>query len=406
MRTNRESAVAITLKAKSEKPGREKQCAKTFLEFFAGIGLIREGLSDSGWNCVYANDIDPKKEEQYVARFGGEHFHREDVKKTQAILDVISENPVLATASFPCIDLSLAGHWRGFEGEHSSTFFAFADVLAAMKGRLPKLVMLENVAGLLSSHNGKDFSSVATSLANLGYFLDSFVIDAKYFVPQSRVRVFVIGIHESVIGKCESVRSNEGALPLWNGSCRRIGNLWPARLAQLMETIELPTGWIVTPIEQPPTVRQHLREFIDLDECQEWWDSAQVAKHFDMMSDLHKSQVNLLMQDKHSIHVGTIYRRKRYGKTRAEIRFDGMAGCLRVPRGGSARQIVLVIDNGKLRIRWMSPREYARLQGTPNFPLVGRPGQQMAGFGDAVCVPVIRWIDQQVLTPLYEAIAK
>jgi DNA (cytosine-5)-methyltransferase 1 len=54
----------------------------------------------------------------------------------------------------------------------------------------------------------------------------------------------------------------------------------------------------------------------------------------------------------------------------------------------------------------MSPREYARLQGAPDFPLVGRSGQQMAGFGDAVCVPVIRWIDQQVLTPLYEAITK
>ncbi len=100
------------------------------------------------------------------------------------------------------------------------------------------------------------------------------------------------------------------------------------------------------------------------------------------------------------------FRRKRSGKTRAEIRFDGMAGCLRVPRGGSARQIVIAIDRGKLRIRWMRPREYARLQGAPDFPLVGRANQQMAGFGDAVCVPVIRWIDRQVLTPLYEAIAK
>ena len=52
----------------------------------------------------------------------------------------------------------------------------------------------------------------------------------------------------------------------------------------------------------------------------------------------------------------------------------------------------------------MSPREYARLQGVSDFPLVGRPNQQMSGFGDAVCVPVIRWIDEKVLTPIYESL--
>jgi DNA (cytosine-5)-methyltransferase 1 len=54
-------------------------------------------------------------------------------------------------------------------------------------------------------------------------------------------------------------------------------------------------------------------------------------------------------------------------------------------------------------MRWMSPREYARLQGAPNFPLVGGRNQQLFGFGDAVCVPAIQWVDRQVLTPLYES---
>jgi site-specific DNA-cytosine methylase len=52
---------------------------KTFCEFFAGIGLVREGLAGSGWQCVYANDFDPKKRELYEARFGAGHFHEGDV---------------------------------------------------------------------------------------------------------------------------------------------------------------------------------------------------------------------------------------------------------------------------------------------------------------------------------------
>ncbi len=266
--------------------------------------------------------------------------------------------------------------------------------------------MLENVAGFLSSHQGKDFESVVASLASLGYFVDAFVLDAKYFVPQSRVRVFVIGVHKSVVSKCDVIQQSDGALDPWNTAIRGAGAIRPSRLIRLMEQIAIPTGWIATRITPPPTSRVHLREVIDVDDKQEWWEKPQVDKHYESMSDSHKSQVDELILDKKSVHVGTIFRRKRFGTTRAEIRFDGMAGCLRVPRGGSARQIVIVIDRGKLKIRWMSPREYGRLQGAPEFPLVGRPNQQMAGFGDAVCVPVIRWIDQQVLSPLYESIIR
>jgi DNA (cytosine-5)-methyltransferase 1 len=101
--------------------------------------------------------------------------------------------------------------------------------------------------------------------------------------------------------------------------------------------------------------------------------------------------------------IGTAFRRVRSGGQRTEVRFDGLAGCLRTPRGGSGKQIVIVIDAGRLRMRWMSPREYARMQGVPDFPLVGGRNQQLFGFGDAVCVPAVEWVDRQVLTPLYES---
>ncbi len=62
----------------------------------------------------------------------------------------------------------------------------------------------------------------------------------------------------------------------------------------------------------------------------------------------------------------------------------------------------MVIADRKVRFRWMSPREYARLQGAPDFTLAKNTIQSLFGFGDGVCVPVIRWVDQNVLTPVYE----
>ncbi len=86
---------------------------KTFCEFFAGIGLVREGLTPSGWSCVYANDVDPKKQQLYQGQFGAEgHFHLGDVWNTDEVLARIAGRPFLATASFPCVDLSLAGRDR------------------------------------------------------------------------------------------------------------------------------------------------------------------------------------------------------------------------------------------------------------------------------------------------------
>jgi DNA (cytosine-5)-methyltransferase 1 len=93
-------------------------------------------------------------------------------------------------------------------------------------------------------------------------------------------------------------------------------------------------------------------------------------------------------------------RRIREGTTRVEVRFDGIAGCLRTANGGSARQIVVVIQDGILRMRWMTPREYARLQGAPDFKILKGVNQSLTGFGDGVCVPVIEWIDANILTPI------
>jgi len=377
---------------------------KAFCEFFAGIGLVREGLSSSGWSCVYANDVDPKKKELYDGRFGVDgHFHLGDVGETEEVVKQIPLAPFLATASFPCIDLSLAGHWRGLDGKHSSTFFGFARALHALGGRKPKLVLLENVAGFLTSQGGKDFESVVRTLAELGYWVDAFILDAKAFVPQSRPRVFVVGLHESLDPPSAVRMSRLGWLADgWRETVDRAPrSVRPPKLVGLMRSVELPTGWVAFEVPAPTGPRRDLAELIDLGEDQEWWGPAAVAKHHDMMSDRHRKTVDDMISAGGTF-VGTVFRRKRAGTTRAEVRFDGTAGCLRTPKGGSAKQIVVALADGDMRMRWMSAREYARLQGADDYPLVANAVQNLYGFGDAVCVPVIRWIDRHVLTPVYE----
>jgi DNA (cytosine-5)-methyltransferase 1 len=86
----------------------------------------------------------------------------------------------------------------------------------------------------------------------------------------------------------------------------------------------------------------------------------------------------------------------------AELRVDGIAGCLRTPRGGSGRQILVKAGHGELHARLLTPRECARLMGADEFKLTGSANDALFGFGDAVCVPAVSWIAQHWLNPAIE----
>jgi DNA (cytosine-5)-methyltransferase 1 len=138
--------------------------SKTVAEFFAGIGLMRIGLENAGWRIAFANDIDHDKWQMYKDHFGDSgEFVVDDIHKLKS-----SQVPTvsLATASFPCNDLSLAGARHGLAGAQSSAFWGFVDILKAMKRerRLPAIVLLENVTGFLTSHNGYDFENALLAL--------------------------------------------------------------------------------------------------------------------------------------------------------------------------------------------------------------------------------------------------
>ena len=187
----------------------------SFYEFFAGGGMARAGLGD-GWQCLYANDIDHKKAKSYAANWGADELQVADV--SMVTTDDLPAKADLAWASFPCQDLSLAGLGSGLEGEHSGTFWLFWRLMEALTAerRAATTIVLENVCGALTSHQGKDFNAIAEAVSETGYRFGAVVIDAVCFVPQSRPRLFIIGVLETL--EVPKVLMLDGPEKLWHSA--------------------------------------------------------------------------------------------------------------------------------------------------------------------------------------------
>jgi DNA (cytosine-5)-methyltransferase 1 len=121
-----------------------------------------------------------------------------------------------------------------------------------------------------------------------------------------------------------------------------------------------------------------------------------------MMKESHRERVAQLARDERTTY-RTFFRRRREGQQRAEVRNDDLSGCLRTAVGGSGKQFLIKAGKGCIKMRAMTPREYARLQGVPDeYPINVNGVQALTGFGDAVCVPAISWIAKHILNPLAE----
>ena len=352
-----------------------------FAEFFAGIGLVREALEPLGWRCAFANDIAPGKAEMYRARFGFRHFVVDDVNNLT--VDQLPADIDLATASFPCIDLSLAGNRAGLAGEHSGTVWPFLELLAARcrSAAAPAAVLLENVTGFLSSRGGRDLAEVCRFLGKLGYAIDLAVVDARWFTPQSRPRLFAI-----------AVRSDDAANQ-WLPPGRKPSRLRPRSVRGFQQAnpglpfVELP---LPEPPGQAPSRLSSILEDLSADD-ERWWPDEQTATLLRNMAPPHRRRVEKLLAGQRD-GVATLYRRRRHSRTVGEVRDDEIAGCLRTPQGGSSVQFLVDCRGGKPRIRPLTGREYARLQGAGQFPIHVGDRQARMGFGDAVCVPAVRWL--------------
>jgi len=345
----------------------------TMHEFFAGSGLVAYGLKGM-FRPVWSNDVCPKKAAVYKANFESTHFVLDDIKN---ISGGALPDAHLSWASFPCQDLSLAGAIGGIDAKRSGLVWQWLRILREMPHK-PTLLLLENVIGLLSTNNGANYIKLHNALLELGYKSGAIVIDAALFVPQSRRRVFIIALKKNI--QIPNELQDNGKNWLHNKAAVKLGYALP--------------DWVWWKAKQPPKREIEINDVLDFNLP---YDKDNVLS---IISQHHRKK---LMTYTDCVAMG--YRRVRSGKQCLELRFDGLAGCLRTPEGGSSKQFVIVKQNKELHARVLSPREAARLMGAPDsFSLPGTYNNAYKAMGDAVALPVASFVGKSFLMPLAEVI--
>ena len=365
-----------------------------YYEFFAGGGMVRAGLGEA-WRCLFANDFDPSKAASYRANWGDDGLKVGDIAGLTA--DDLPGTADLMWGSFPCQDLSLAGVGAGLGGKRSGTFHDFWGLARALadEGRAPRLVAVENVCGALTSHGGRDFEVICRTFAEAGYRCGALVINADRFVPQSRPRLFVIGLREdAALDPALTTPLPDG--PFHTPPLRRAVERLPAELRRRM------VWWRLA---EPGRSNASLGSVIEAEPSGiRWHSAAETRRLLTLMSAKNLAKVEAARRSGERC-IGGLYRRTRRDAAggrvqRAEVRFD-IAGCLRTPGGGSSRQTLLVVEHGQVRSRLISARETARLMGLPDsYHLPGSYSAACHLTGDGVAVPVVRHLAQWLFEPL------
>jgi len=370
----------------------------SFYEFFAGAGMARAGLGEK-WNCLFANEFDVKKTDVYKRNWPAPDVLRiGDIGKLKG--SDVPGKADLVWASFPCQDLSLAGAGAGLHGDRSGTFWPFWRLMQTLiaEGRAPTVIVLENVCGTLTSHEGEDFSAICSTYAKAGYQFGAFIVDAVQFVPQSRPRLFIVGVRNTV------------SLPvsLADQSPTRSSPWQPRGLLNAFDRLspKVKEKWIWWNLPEPVARKLAFKDLIEDNPMGvEWHTASETAKLLRMMSEINRGKLDKA-QGAGCRKVGAIYKRTRVDDVgrkvqRAEIRFDDIAGCLRTPAGGSSRQVIVVVDGKKVRSRLISPRETARLMGLPDdYELPPNYNEAYHLTGDGVAVPVVRHLAEHIFEPL------
>lgn len=345
----------------------------TALDFFAGSGLVTYSLKPF-FNVIWANDVSEQKAEVYNRNHSSDHFYLEDINNISGGGLPFAD---LSWASFPCQDLSLAGKGEGIHAGRSGLVWQWLRIMDEME-TIPDILAAENVEGLISSDSGANYIFLHDELRRRGYKLGAIKLNAEKWIPQSRPRIFIIAVKQDIKlpTNLQSGHSN------W---------LHPDNIVRAAEGLE---QWIWWNMPEPSDRQCWLSDVIEWDAPVDSNDKTNQL--LSLLPEKHRQ----LLEEKDNIAV-TGYKRTRNGRQSLELRFDGIAGCLRTPKGGSSRQILVLKKNGEVHTRLLTARETARLMGAPdNYWLPEKYNDAYMAMGDAVAVPAVHYLTEHLLFPL------
>ena len=171
----------------------------TFIDLFAGIGGFRKAFEALGGECVFTSEYDKFCQKTYRANFKVEHEIAGDIQEVEA--SEVPDHDVLL-GGFPCQPFSnlgaasrkLKGIKSGLNDETQGTLFY--DILRILNEKRPKAFLLENVRFIRNHDEGRTYMTIMRSLEELGYQVESGMVDARFWVPQLRRRIFFVGFRE------------------------------------------------------------------------------------------------------------------------------------------------------------------------------------------------------------------
>ncbi len=308
-----------------------------FIDLFAGIGGFHLALESMGAKCVFASEWDKFASETYE-----QNFHLKPFGDITKIKEQEIPNHDILCGGFPCQAFSISGKQKGFEDTRGTLFFDIARIVDYHK---PKVLFLENVKNLAKHDEGKTLKTIINSLKELGYSIFTKVFNSSNFgLPQNRERVYIIAFHNSL-------NSEYFKFPIPPNT--------PICLEHILEN-------------EPKNAKIIERNDIE------------IYKNYSVSTSLF-SEIELLNKP---IQIGKV---NKGGQGERIYHTLGHAITLSAYGGGVGSKTGLYLVNGK--IRKLSPRECARVQGFPdNFILNSMDTQSYKQFGNSVSVNVLQHI--------------
>ncbi|NLR93678.1 DNA cytosine methyltransferase [Flammeovirga agarivorans] len=311
----------------------------TFIDLFAGIGGFHLALSSLGAKCLSAVEWEKRCQVTYEANFG--ILPQGDI--TQVDEKDIPTHDILC-AGFPCQAFSISGRQKGFEDTRGTLFF---DVARIIQSKKPKVVFLENVRNLIRHDQGKTLKTILSTLELLGYTAKTKLLNARDFgLPQNRERLYIVAFRKDL--------EIDFSFPI--GTHKKVA---------LKEFL----------LEDPKDGK-----VIDRDDIRFYKD----ISAFDMLKETEYPNK--------PIQIGTV---NKGGQGERIYHENGHAITLSAYGGGVGSRTGLYLVKGK--VRKLSPRECARLQGFPDsFKITSKLTQAYQQFGNSVAVNVVKAIGDKI----------